>query len=159
MTEFTTTNLVDGRVLVTGTDQFGTSGRTVLDGGQWAEVNRRDDYSQANDAFDRAVEEFFKPLTDAVESREKALERPTDSLAYVVLCEGTEGKAAQQENLVKLTKDSMILRAIETGETGRLVWVEEHIEILDVLSVKASVSASRGSAKKTAAKKTAAKKK
>lgn len=158
MTTFNTTNLVDGRVLVTGEDQFGTSGKAVLDGSQWAEINRRDEYSQATDAFDRAVEEFFAPLTDAADKLEGALRRPTDSLGYVVLEEAVEGTPAKAEKLIKLTKDSMVLRVLESGDNDRLVWVDEHLEILETISTPAAVSASGSTARKSTAKKTSAKK-
>lgn len=157
MTQFTTSPLVDGRVLVQGEDSHGSQGSTTVDGSQWAEINRRDEFSQANDDFDRAVEEFFKPLTDAAEERERALTRPTDPIAYVVLHEGTSGVPAQDEQLVKLSKDSMILRIIEEGQTDRLVWVEDSLEILEVLPGAGSQGSTR-SAKAPAKKKAPARK-
>ena len=67
---FTTTALVGNRVLVTGTDFLGTEGKAVLDSSQWVAVNARKQHKQASKEFDDAVEEFFKPLTEAATNRE-----------------------------------------------------------------------------------------
>jgi uncharacterized protein (DUF924 family) len=130
---FNTKQLVNNRVLVEGTDVSGTEGQTVIDGTQWAEVQSRKDFNHATEAFDKAVEEFFAPLAEAAEQANKALERPEDSLGYIVLEEQVEGTPANAGQLVKLTKDSQILRLIEEGNSDRLVWVEGDLEILAVL--------------------------
>lgn len=130
MATFSTTNLVDNRVLVRGNDDLGNSGSTVLDGEQWADLNSHAEYSQAEADFNAAVEAFFAPITEATEALQKSLEKPTDSLGYVVLQEATEGQAPQEQVLVKLTRDSQILRLIESGEASRLIWVDGDLEIL-----------------------------
>jgi hypothetical protein len=132
---FTTTKLVDERVLVRGTDVFGTSGSTVLDSSQWSEVNSRKEFSQATDEFDKAVADFFKPLTEAAEKVNKKIEKQPDALSYVVLSEATEGVQAKPAQLIKLTKDSIILRIIEQGNTDRLAWVADELEVLAVEDV------------------------
>lgn len=128
---FTTIKLANERVLVRGSDVFGTTGETVLDSTQWSEVNSRKEFSQATDEFDKAVQEFFKPLTEAAEKASKKLEKPTDSMSYVVLQEGTEGVQAQPAQLIKLTRDSVILRILESGDTDRLCWVMDNLEVLE----------------------------
>lgn len=128
---FTATNLVDDRVLVNGTDKFGNTGSTVLNGAQWAGVNKHDEFSQASADFDAAVEAFFAPLTEAADKLEEvAAGKPTDSIGYVVLHEKQEHQSGQPEVLVKLTNDSIVLRLIESGDTDRLVWVDGKLEVL-----------------------------
>jgi len=136
---FTTTKLVDERVLVRGTDVFGTSGSTVLDSSQWSEVNSRKEFSQATDEFDKAVAEFFAPLTEAAEKINKKVTKQPDALSYVVLSEATEGVQAKPAQLIKLTKDSIILRIIEQGNTDRLAWVADELEVLAVEDVPVNV--------------------
>ena len=99
---FTTSRLTGERVLVRGTDVFGTTGSTVLDSSQWTEVNSRKEFSQATDEFDAAVQAFFAPLTEAAEKINKKLEKPTDACRYVVLrrprrCRGEAGAAGQAD--------------------------------------------------------------
>ncbi len=131
---FNTTALVDGNVLVKGTDVFGETGTTMVDGSQWEAIKADAAFNQATDAFDEAVAEFFKPLTEAAEK----LHRPTvepDPASYVVLQEAVEPTAGQPEQLIKLTRDSVILRLIESGDTNRLVWVTvDGVQRLEVLA-------------------------
>ncbi len=130
---FTTRNLTGERVLVKGTDIEGGSGQEVLDSSQWNELKARKDLQTAGSEFDAAVEAFYAPLLEAAEKVGKTLERPEDSLAFVVLDEGSDAVAGRPKHTVKLTRDSMILRLIEDGSTDRLVWVGEQLEILEVL--------------------------
>lgn len=129
---FTTSKLVGSRVLVKGTDGSGTEGQVVLDSTQWDEVNSTDMFKQAEADFDRAVEAFFAPLTEATEAIGKALHKPRDPLSYVVLQEGSDGVAPVNEVLVQLSHDSKILRLISDGKSDRLVWVGDSLEILEV---------------------------
>lgn len=127
---FTTTKLVDERVLVRGTDVFGTDGKTVLDSSQWSEVNSRKEFSQATDEFDAAVQAFFAPLTKAAEKVNKKMEKQPDAVSYVVLSEEQVGVEAKPGQLIKLTKDSIILRILESGDTDRLAWVGDDLEVM-----------------------------
>jgi hypothetical protein len=127
---FTTSKLTGERVLVRGSDIFGTEGSTVLDSSQWVEMSSRKEFSQATEEFEKAVEEFFAPLTRAAEKASKKLEKPTDAISYVVLQEATEGVEAKPAQLVKLTHDSICLRLIEQGDTDRLIWVNDTLEVL-----------------------------
>lgn len=128
---FTATALVGDRVLVQGEDQFGTTGRTVVDGSQWASINQHKEYDQATEAFDAAVEAFFAPLTEAADKLDEALAgKPDDSTSYVVLHEAVEATPGQAGQLVKLTPDSIVLRLVEAGSFDRLVWVDGNLEVL-----------------------------
>lgn len=136
---FQTQELMDNRVLVTGSDVFGNKGQTTLDSTQWTELNARSDLNLAQQAFDETVEAFFAPLMEAAEKLQQAVERPTDSISYVVLDEGSEGEAARPANIVRLTRDSIILRLIEQGDTDRLVWTDSStLEILKAASTPVS---------------------
>lgn len=132
---FSTNTLVGDRVLVTGTDVFGESGKTIVDASQWNELALRKDVSKATADFDAAVEAFYAPLTEAADKAEVAMKgnRPDDASAYVVITEATEGVPANAGQTVRLTRDSVILRLIEEQNTDRLVWVDGTIEVLEVL--------------------------
>ena len=133
---FSITRLVNHRVLVSGTDSFGTEGKVTLDSTQWDEINADAQYSQAVDAFDAAVESFFAPLLDAATDLEKAqLVTPQDPMSYVVLSEAVEGVEAKPAQLIHLDDDSIIIRLIESGDTGRLVWVDGRLEVLELVPV------------------------
>jgi len=129
---FTVTRLIGNRALVRGDDVTGNTGETVLDTTQWDEITQHKAVDAATAEFDKAVEEFFAPLTKAAEAVGKKLERPTDAIDYVVLHEGTEAVAGTPAHVVRLTHDSKVLRLIEGGNDQRLVWVMDHLEILDV---------------------------
>lgn len=129
---FTTTRLIGSRVLVRGTDVTGTAGELVLDTTQWDELNQHKAIDAATAEFEAAVEEFFAPLTKVAEALGKKMERPTDSLDYVVVSEGVEHVAGQPAHVVQLNQDSKVLRLLEAGNDSRLVWVMGTLEILDV---------------------------
>ena len=134
MGSFTKINLTGERVLVRGQDSTGRDGETVLDGSEWAEVNRRLSLKTATVQFDEAVEQFFAPLMEAVEKLEAAgIKQDTDPMSYVVLEEGNEGEASTERVVHHLSKDSIVLRLLENGGDDRLVWVGDTLEILEVL--------------------------
>ena len=131
---FTTQRLVGSRVLVGGSDVFGNTGQVILDSTQWDDINADKAYDQATEAFDSAVEAFFAPLTEAAEKLgATAKGRPVDPATYVVLREAVEGQAAQPEQLIKLSHDSVVLRLVEQNAgTSRLIWVgDDHLEVLE----------------------------
>ena len=133
MSRFTTRTLTNDRVMVKGTDIDGGMGETVLDASQWNDLKARNDVKMATADFDAAVESFYAPLLEAAEKVNRQLERPTDSLAHVVLDEGQEPVPGRAPQIVNLTKDSMVLRLLEDGNTDRLIWVDGELEILEVL--------------------------
>lgn len=130
---FNQKNLTGERVLISGTDIEGNTGQTVLDASQWLELGRRNDVKRAQSDFDEAVTSFYQPLLDAAEAVKAKLEVPTDSLSYVVIEEGVDHVQGQAPVTIKLTKDSIVLRLLDQGEGDRLVWVNDELEILDVL--------------------------
>lgn len=123
---FTIQTMLGGTALVSGTDKLGNEGKTIVSTTQWDELTGRDNFSQAEADFDAAVEEFFEPLTKAAKKAKKALARPSqDPAEYIVLKEEVKGQAHQPAEIVPLSRDSIILRLIEEGQTDRLVWVDE----------------------------------
>jgi hypothetical protein len=142
---FTITRLVGDRAVVAGTDTFGSEGKCIVSTTQWDEVNANTAYKQAEADFTSAVEEFFAPITAAHEAMHRKVERPEDSASYIVLDEGTEGTPAKPRHLIKLSRDSVILRLVEQGDTSRLVWVDDELEILEVLPVSHGGTATVGS--------------
>jgi hypothetical protein len=130
MSTFSITRLVGDRAVVKGTDVFGVEGQTTVFTTQWDEINANTAYDQATEAFEAAVEEFFAPLTKAAEAMHQSVSRPSDSVGYVVLREAQDAVPAQAEHIVKLTKDSVVLRLVEQGDFDRLVWVGEDLEVL-----------------------------
>lgn len=133
MSQFTTVALTGDRVLVKGTDVFGNEGQTVLDGAAWAEVKRHRAFHEAEGSFDTAVEEFFAPLMEASEKLQQAIATPAlDPDSYVVLVEGEEATEGRSQEVIKLDTDSIVLRLIERGDTDRLVWVMDQLEVMQV---------------------------
>jgi hypothetical protein len=132
--EFKVQRLTNHRAVVRGTDSNGTEGETVLDTYQWdTEIVAHDQFVTATASFDKAVEEFFSPLTEAGEKISQALARTEDPIAFYVREEGTPGVPGKPADIVRLNKDSVVLRLIENNETERLVWVNEELEVLEVL--------------------------
>ena len=129
---FTTTALVGNRVLVTGTDFLGTEGKAVLDSSQWVAVNARKQHNVASKEFDTAVEEFFAPLTQAADKAHAATQGPVeDPITYVVIDDAVEGVQGKPAHVEKLTRDSVILRILETdADCTRLAWVGDQLEVL-----------------------------
>ena len=123
---FTVQTMLGGTALVAGTDKLGKSGQTVVSTVQWDDLTGRDNFSKATADFDAAVEKFFAPLEKAAKKAKKALERPSqDPAEYIVLKEAVKGRVAEPAQVVALSKDSIILRLIEEGNTDRLVWIDE----------------------------------
>lgn len=134
MASFTKLNLSNNRVVVKGTDNEGNYGETVVSNAEWTEVQRRNEHSVAHVDFDAAVEEFFKPLTEAAEALELTFnDQSRDPLGFVTLQEGVAPTQGQDEVVIRLSKDSTILRCLDEGHDDRLVWVNSELEILEVL--------------------------
>jgi hypothetical protein len=127
---FTTQQLTGNRVIVAGTDVNDVTNKTVIDGAEWASIKAERNFAGAEEAFEESVAAFFAPLTEAAEAMGKALEVPTDELEYLVIHEGVEATAGNEAHVVRLSKDSQVLRLIEEGNDHRLVWVNDDLEIL-----------------------------
>ena len=129
MSNFTVTALANEHFLVEGTDVRGNSGECVVYGGDWLEIKRALGTDTAKEQLDAAIEEFFKPLVEAADAFAAAKAPVVDALSVVVLNEGTAGEPAREREVVHLTRDSQILRAIEEGATDRLLWVDGELVI------------------------------
>ena len=123
MSNFTTTALANENFLVEGTDVRGKYGECVIHGGEWLAIKRALGTDTAKEQLDAAIEEFFKPLVEAADAFAAAKAPVVDALSVVVLNEGTTGEPAREREVVHLSRDSQILRAIEEGATDRLLWV------------------------------------
>lgn len=128
---FTTTQLVNNRVMVAGTDIFSVSNSTVLDGKEWADIKALKTQGENHEDFDQAVRDFFAPLTDAADAFNKVSAPVLDPASYVVIQEGSEGIEGQVEVLHHLSQDSVILRLLEQDPSSeRLIWVGDDLELL-----------------------------
>lgn len=129
MSEFNTTALAGQRVLVTGSKE---NQQTILDSSEWDSIKAHQAYHLAGDAFDEAVTAFFAPIVEAAEKANAALVESLpkrDDAFVIVLSEGTEGVEEVEPEVIQLGRDAAILRMIEEGNTDRLVWVGDTIEI------------------------------
>lgn len=130
MAQFSTLNLVNNQVLVAGVDTTGAEGKEVIDGTQWAELTAHTEHLAAHDDFDEAVEEFFAPLTAAVQKLEATAVISEDPISFIDFGEDIAATEAESSTRVHLTRDSIILRLIENNESDRLIWVGDRLEIL-----------------------------
>lgn len=127
---FSTTNLTGNRVLVTGTDVRGTSGEVVVDSTQWLSIKRKGTYEEALASVDAAIAALVAPIQEAVDAANAKLKLPEmDPLLYVVEQDEVEHQQGRPMVTTKLNHDSVILRAIETGQADRLIWVGGTLEL------------------------------
>lgn len=129
---FNTTKLTGHRVLIE--DPRYADRQYVADSSQWDEYKQHRVEARVADGFDAAVQEMFAPLVAAAEAAEAALvaslPKP-DPNAYVQMQEGEDATEGTPAIMLILNKDSQILRLIESGDTDRLRWVKNSIEILE----------------------------
>ena len=137
MSDFNLTKLANDRYLVR--DDSGQHS-TVLDGSEWNSLQADETSKEAAKAFDAAVLEMFKPLTEAAEAYHNALKETPDPVFYHVVQEGVEGVEAKEEVMVKLQHDTVVLRLIHRNELDRLIWLGDRIEILATPAEAAPVS-------------------
>ena len=144
MSNFNVTRLSGQRALVQ--DTSGTH-QAILDTAQWDEIKHRLAHDDAEKDFGAAVEEFFKPLEEAINLAEEKLAAtlPKMDPAFTVEIsigrgnnrvlwheigpevEGVEGTPAVT---FVLNHDSAVLRILESSDHSRLIWVGNTIEIL-----------------------------
>lgn len=127
---FSTTQLAGHRTLVTGKDDANENRRVILDSSEWDGLRLDKDAEKAQAEFDKAVAEFHAPLTKAAEKFEKAQLPALDPAFTHVVTEAVEGKMGQQERIITLDHDTVVLRLLESGNTSRLIWVGDTIEVL-----------------------------
>lgn len=135
MKQFTLKYLTGNRVYVYGTNAAGLPHEVVLDGTVLRELQQRHLEHKAGDAYDRTVEEFFAPLTDAAEMLQRIQQPLKADPAFVyVVDEGVEPVKGVEPEAYKLDHDGAVLRLLEAGDIDRLIWVSlgntSSIEIL-----------------------------
>ena len=125
---FNLTMLAGNQALITGDK---SKQRCVLDASQWIQIKQHQARIEAEEVFDATVEEFYKPLTEAAgeyESRLGQIVKADPAFEYV-LQPGTEGTEKTSREVYYLDNASAILRMIESGNTDRLIWVNDQILI------------------------------
>ena len=127
---FNLTRLANSRALVQGTDPGESQ---ILSTEEWDAVDQHLAQHAAAHTFDKAATDFFKPLTDAVDklNQLQAESLPASNpLEKLVLREATEAVEGDEGETIFLGHDAQVLRAIATGQTKLLIWVNGSIEIL-----------------------------
>ena len=146
--QFKTIRLANHRVLVQGTDQFGTTNQTVLDSTQWDGIKAELTKSTVEDQFNAAVEEFYAPLLEKIDAIVADAQKSVVDDAYVLTVgETVNAVEAVAPTVYRLNQDSAILRLLEEGRTDRLVWVNDKLEIIaeqDETPADAEVSTAAG---------------
>ena len=125
---FDLTMLAGDQALVTGSKP---KQRCVLNASQWIQIKQHQARIEAEEVFDATVEEFYKPLTEAAgeyESRLGQIVKADPAFDYV-LQPGAEGTEKTSRKVYYLNNASAILRMIESGDTSRLIWVNDQILI------------------------------
>ena len=125
---FNLTMLASNQALITGDK---SKQRCVLDATQWIQIKQHQARIEAEEVFDATVEEFYKPLTEAAgeyESRLGQIMKADPAFEYV-LQPGAEGTEKTSREVYYLDNASAILRMIESGNTDRLIWVNDQILI------------------------------
>lgn len=136
MKQFTLKYLTGNRVYVYGTNDAGIPHEVVLDGTVLREIQKHHWEHKAGDAYDRTVEEFFAPLTDAAETLQLVQQPLEADPAFVYVIEkGVKPVEGVKPEAYKLDHDGAVLRLLEAGDIDRLIWVSlgntSSIEILE----------------------------
>ena len=127
---FTTTKLAGHSTLVEGFDNMGTAHQAILNSEEFDEIEQHFELEQADDVFNQAVAAFFAPLTEAAEQHRDQVAQGIDPAFLLVVDEGQVGQAARDQVVIELGLDTVILRMLATGDTSRLLWVGDVIEVL-----------------------------
>ena len=133
MSTFAITKKYAGHIVkVEGLDDQGNIRSTKLDSTEWDEMQRLESVKVAEAAVDNAIEAFYAPLIEAIDDAEESIKVAEDPAFFVVEQEEERGVLAKHEVRRYLNKDTIILRMIESGDTSRLDWDGDAIEILAV---------------------------
>ena len=127
---FNLTRLANSRALVQGTDPGESQ---ILSTEEWDAVDQHLLQHVAAKTFDAAATDFFKPLTDAVDKLNQLQVESlpaSNPLETLVLREATEAVESDEGEIIFLGHDAQVLRAIATGQTELLIWVNGSVEIL-----------------------------
>lgn len=114
------TPLISGGYLVKGTDTEGTKGSTILNSERWDLVVHLRNHQVAEAEFDKVVEEFFAPLTDAADKAKAMVAGPTSEYGHVTIGENVEGSHARD---IELDEDGILLQILHEGNQNLLLWV------------------------------------
>jgi hypothetical protein len=137
---FRFTQLAGDRALIQGADGTNTPRQAIVSSKQFTELKANENYEKATGAFDARVEAFFAPLTAAADALKEASKVVRDPAFFIVVDEAVKGSAEKREHIIDLKRDTVILRMIEAGDTSRLIWVGDDIEILAYDSTPTAVA-------------------
>jgi len=135
--------LAGERSLITGTDDQGVAHKVVLDSSEFLARKFNHQVDLAQEDFDAKVEAFYAPIIEAAEAIGQQLEPTRDPAFYDVISEEVEGVEGQRERVIHLRQDTVILNMIESGNTDRLVWIDDSIEIYEYSVPELVVEATR----------------
>lgn len=131
---FTVTRLAGNRAVVSGTDAAKNKGSVILDTTQYDHIAHSTAVAEATAEFDATVHAFYAEIEAATDKLTEAQNAPvnSDDRFKLVVSEAVEGACAHPEISITLSKDTVILRLIDAGESDQLVWVGDALEILAV---------------------------
>ena len=127
-TVFNQTRLAGSRVLVESDvpDQF-----TVLDSTEYDHMFADDAFTKASNEFDLVVAEFFRPISEAADMiREKLEMSVVEDPFTVVLQDEVKPTKGQPRKTMVVSHDTAVLRILNSGDTSKLRWLGNTIEIL-----------------------------
>ena len=125
---FTTTELVNGTILVEGTDVRGVTDQEVLDPSFWNQRKLAAQQVEAVALVDAAIEALVAPVNAAIEQANALVAKAElDPLTYVLEGEDQAHQVATSARLHKLDRGSIVLRAIDEGQEDRLIWINHQL--------------------------------
>ena len=130
MSKFSTLPLVNNQVLVIDSVE---NKMTKLDAGEWNRIKIWEKKVDATEAFDAEIAEYFKPFNEILDNavrKFEGLEPKVDPNSAYEVTEGVDAVEGVKPKTYSLSKDSQILRLIESGQDDRLIWIGEELEIL-----------------------------
>ena len=122
------TNLSGNRVLLSEGDK-----QYVADATEYNDLVAKRDILHARNEFDDSVDEFFAPISEALDKLNEAgkPKLPLDPYTYRVVQEETKGVASQSRIIHAYAKDTTILMLVDDHKEDRLVWVGDSLEVLE----------------------------
>ena len=122
------TNLSGNRVLLSEGDK-----QYVADATEYNDLVAKRDILHARNEFDDSVDEFFAPISEALDKLNEAgkPKLPRDPYTYRVVQEEIEGVAGQSRIIHAYAKDTTILMLVDDHKEDRLVWVGDSLEVLE----------------------------
>ena len=133
---FSVTKLAGHRALVEGSDSAGVAHSAILDSTVFDEIEEHQAHEMATDAYDAAVEAFFAPLMEAAAAAADQMAPVVDPAFIYVVDEGQPHSAGRAGTVLELDHPTAVLRLIALGDTSRLIWVGDSIEVLEFIQPK-----------------------